>query len=89
MLGKHIHSIIYLRNCLIIDPKKFSIATPKKGISAYLWIFDAIDGVTPSIEKIIYNTYDLLTSIKYIMEAEGCIIPDFINVNKTWKRLRR
>ena len=33
--------------------------------------------------------YDLLTSIKYIEEAEGCIIPDVKNVNKTWKRQRR
>ena len=38
---------------------------------------------------IIYNTYDLLTSIKYIVEAEGCIILDVKNVNKTWKRQRR
>ena len=63
----------------------FSIATPKKVISAYLQIFDTIDGVTSSIERIIYNTYDLLTSIKYTVEVEGCIILDPKNVNKTWK----
>ena len=33
--------------------------------------------------------YDLLTSIKYIVDTEGCIIPDVKNVNKTWKRCRR
>ena len=33
--------------------------------------------------------YDLLTSIKYIVEAKGCIITDVKNVNKTWKRRRR
>ena len=82
MLGIHIHSINYIR-------KRFSIATPKKGTSAYLWIFDTIDGVAPSIKKIIYDTYDLLASIKYTMEAEGCIIPDVNNVNKTWKKRRR
>ena len=48
----------------------FSITTPKKGTSSYLQIFDIIDGVAPTIEKIIYDMYDLLTSIKYIVEAE-------------------
>ena len=72
-----------------LDPKRFSIATRKKGTSAYLRIFDTIDGIAPSIECIIYNTYDLLTSIKYIVEAEGCIIPDVKNFNKTWKRQKR
>ena len=66
-----------------------SIANPKKGILAYLLIFDTIDGVSPSMEKIIYDTYDILTSINYIMEAEGCIISDVNNVNKPWKRPRR
>ena len=65
------------------------IATTKKWISTYLGIFDTIGGVAPSIEKIIYNMYDLLTSIKYIVEDEGCIIPDAKNVNKTWKGRRR
>ena len=65
--------------------KTFSIATPKKVISSYLQIFDTIDGVASSIERIIYDTYDLLTSIKYIVEAEGCIILESKNVNKTWK----
>ena len=31
-----------------LDPKIFSIAMPKKETSAYLWIFDPIDGVAPS-----------------------------------------
>ena len=65
-----------------LDPKKFSIATPKKGSSAYPRTFDTIGGVASSIEHIIYDTYDLLTSIKYIVEAEGCIIPDANNVIK-------
>ena len=43
-----------------LDPKRFSIATRKKGTSAYLRIFGPIDGVTQSSERIISNTYDLL-----------------------------
>ena len=93
-LNKGLHKAVdfhvrYTHSQHKLDPKRFSIATPKKGTSAYLSIFDTIDGVAPSIEKIIYDTYDLLTSIKYIVEAEGCIIPDVKNVNKTWKQQRR
>ena len=63
--------------------------THKKVISAYLLIFDTIDGVSSPIERIIYDTYDLLTSIKYIVEAEGCIIPDVKNVKNTRKGRQR
>ena len=62
---------------------------PKKVTSAYLWIFDPIDGVAPSRKCIIYHTYDVLTSIKYIVEAEGCIVPDFNNVKNTRKGQQR
>ena len=43
-----------------LDPAKFIIATPKKGTPDYLQIFDSIDGVYPSSEYIISNTYDVL-----------------------------
>ena len=33
--------------------------------------------------------YDLLTSIKYIVEAKGYIIPDVKNANKMWKGQKR
>ena len=72
-----------------LDPKKFSIATTKKGASYYLRIFDPIDDVAPSIEHIISDTYDVLTSIKYIVEDEGCIIPDVKNVKNTRKGRQR
>ena len=55
----------------ILYPKTFSIATPKKVTSSYLHIFDPIGGIAPSSEGIIPNTYDVLTSTKYIDEAEG------------------
>ena len=64
------------------DPKCFSIATPKKGTSDHLRIFDPIDGVYTSRKQIISDMYDVLTPIKYILEAEGCIIPDVKNVKK-------
>ena len=64
-------------------PKIFSIATLKKGTSAYLQIFDPIDGISPTSKRIISNTYDVLTSINYIVEAEGCIITDDNNVKNT------
>ena len=76
MLGIHIHCINKIR-------KRFGIGTPKKLTLAYLLIFDPIYGVAPSIERIISDTHDVLTSIKYSMEAEGCIIPDVKNVKNT------
>ena len=57
--------------------------------SYVLYMIHLIDGVASSIKWIIYNTYDVLTSIKYIVEAEGCIIVHYNNVNKTWKEKRR
>ena len=71
-----------------LDPKRFSITTQKKGTSAYLWVFDPIDSVAPSSEWIISDTYDVLASIKYIVEDEGCIIPDINNVKNTWNGQR-
>ena len=61
-------------------PKIFSIATLKKGTLAYLIIFNPIDSVAPSSKVILSNRYDVLTSIKYIVEDEDCIIPDVKNV---------
>ena len=71
------------------DPKKFSIATPKKRTPAYPLIFYPIDGVAQSSEQIIYEIYDVLPSIKYIVETKGCIIPDVKNVQNAWKGRRR
>ena len=65
--------------------KRFSIATPKKGTSTYLRIFDPIDGVTPPSKRTISDMYDVLTSIQYIVEAKFCTIPDVNNV-KTCRR---
>ena len=64
-------------------PKKFSIATSKKVTSAYLWIFDPIDGIAPSINWIILYKYDVLTSTYYIVEAEVYIIPYAKNAKNT------
>ena len=43
----HVRYTDYLHQ---LYPKRFSIATPKKGTPAYLRIFDSIDGVDPSSE---------------------------------------
>ena len=64
-LNKYLHKSVdchvwYKKSLHKLDPKKFSIETPKKGTSAYLWIFDPIDDVAPSSERIISNTYDLV-----------------------------
>ena len=65
------------------DPKTFSISTLKRVTSAYLRIFDTIDGVALSSKRIISNTYYVFTSIKYIVEDKGCIIPDVNNVKNS------
>ena len=44
-----------------LDPKRFSITTPKKGTLAYLSMFDQIAGVAPSSKRIIYETYNVIT----------------------------
>ena len=69
----------YTHSLHTIYSKQFSITTPKKVTPYYLRIFDPIDGVAPSSKRIICDTYDALTSIKYIVEAEGCTIPDVKN----------
>ena len=63
-LNKDLHKAVgchvrYTHSYHKLDPKTFSIATPKKGTSAYLQIFDTIGGVASSIEKIIHVIYDL------------------------------
>ena len=93
-LNKDFHKAVdchvrYTHSLHKLDSKRFSIETPKKVTSAYLRIFYPIDDIAPSIERIISDMYDVLTSIKYIVEDEGCIIPDVNNANKTWKMRRR
>ena len=41
------------------------------------------------IHPIISDRYDVITSIKYIVEVEGCIIPDVKNVKNTRKGRQR
>ena len=77
------YHVRYTHSLHKFDSKRFSTSTPKKGTSAYPQIFDPIDIVDPSSKWIISDTYDVLTSIKYIVEAEGCIIPDVKNVKNT------
>ena len=72
-----------------LDPKKFNIATPKKETSAHLRIFDPIESVDTSNERIISKKYDVLTSINHIVEAEGCIILDVNNVKNMRKGRQR
>ena len=73
-LNKYLHKAVechvrYTNLLHKLDTKKFSIATLEKGTSAYPRIFYPIDGVTPSSKRIISDTYDLLTSINYTVEA--------------------
>ena len=77
------YHVRYTHSLHKLDPKEFNIATPKKGTSAYPRIFDPIDGVAPSSKGIISDTYDVIKSIKYIVDAEGCIIPDVKTVKNT------
>ena len=74
-LNKHLHKAVdyhvrYTHSFHKFDPKRFSISTPQKGKPDYLWIFDPIDGVASSIQHIISDIYDVLTSIKYMVEAQ-------------------
>ena len=39
--------VMYTHSLHKLDSKKFSIATPKKVTSAYLWVFDPIYGAAP------------------------------------------
>ena len=89
-LYKDLHNAVdcnvrYTHSFHKLDPKKLSTATPRKGKPAYLWILDPIDGISSSREGIISDTYDVLILIKYIVEDEGCIIPDVYNVKNTRK----
>ena len=93
-LNKYLHKAVdfhfrYTNSLHKLCLKKFSIASPKKGTSAYFRIFDPIGGVVLLIEHIISNMYDVLTSIKDTVEAGGCIIPDVNNVKNMRKGWRR
>ena len=93
-LNKDFHKAVdchvrYTHSLHKLDSKRFSIETPNKVTSAYLRIFYPIDDIAPSIERIISDMYDVLTSIKYIVEDEGCIIPDVNNAKNTLKGRRR
>ena len=87
---KAVECHVWYKNSLHkLDTKKFSIATPKKGTSSYLQIFYPIDSITTSSKRIISDMFDVLTSIKYIVEAEGCIITNVKNLKNTRKGRRR
>ena len=93
-LNEYLHKAVdcpvwYTNSLHKLDPKKFSTATPQKGKPAYLWILDQIDGISSSRERIISDTYSVLISIMYIVEAEGFIIPGVKNVRNVWKVQRR
>ena len=79
----------YTNSLQKLDQEEFSTEMKKKGTPAYLQIFDPIDGVGPSIKRIISYTYDVLTSIKYNVDTKGFIIPDFKNVKNTRKGRQR
>ena len=64
-------NVMYTHSLHKLDLKFFIISTPRKGTSSCLWTFYPIDRVAPSSKRIISDTYDVLTSIKYIMEDEG------------------
>ena len=58
-------------------------------MSAYLRIFDPIDVVSPFKKMIKSDTYNVITSVKYIVEAKGCTIPyvnNLKNLRKGWQR---
>ena len=93
-LSKYLHKALdccvrYTHLLHKLDRERFGIEILQKITSAYPKIFDPIDRVSPSSERIISNTYDVLTPIKYIAEAKGCIIPDVNNVKNKRKRRRR
>jgi hypothetical protein len=75
-LNKDIHESVamhiqYTSNFGKDDIRKFSMATPKKGASAYRRITDPIDGVAPSSERIMQDVRLLETSIKTIIKYKG------------------
>ena len=93
-LNKDLHKAVYCHVSYThslhkLYLEKFSIAMSKKGTPDYLRIFDIIDSAATSSKQIISDMYDVLISIKYIMEAEGCIINDVNNVNNTCKGRQR
>ena len=64
-INKDLHKAVddhvrYTHSLHKLDLKKFIIEMSKKRTIAYLWIFDPIDSVAPSSERIMYNTYGVL-----------------------------
>ena len=64
--NKYLHKAVdchvrYTHSFHKLDPKRFSISTLKKLIPAYIKILDPIEGIDPSSERIISDTYYVLT----------------------------
>jgi hypothetical protein len=68
------------------DPRKFSMATPKKGRHAYLRVWNsppvpsAVTGIIreggdPSSRRIVQDTNKFLVAIKVIREHKGVVVP--------------
>ena len=52
------------------DARKFSMATPKLGVSAYLWCYEHV----PSSNCILYNINKVLIALQIVQEAGGVVV---------------
>ena len=58
------------------DPNKFSSSTPQRMLQSYMRIFDPIDGVAPTGDRIIQDITRVLISMEKVKEMRGCIIDE-------------
>jgi hypothetical protein len=79
--GVHRH-IVFTNHLPADDPRKFSMSTPKRGLHAYLrvWNTPAVDGAAqeggcPGSKRIIEDTDKFLFAIQEIRKFKGCIVP--------------
>ena len=57
------------------DPRLFSMATPKLGVSAYKHVFDPKSGVCPRPDRIVQDVHKVVHACNEIYKAKGVFVP--------------
>ena len=90
-LNKDIHDSVDF-HCLLTNHlqedniKKFSMATPKQGTSAYCRLIDPVDGLAPPPHRIVQDCEKVLRSLKAIYDVNGAIVTDENRVHRPGNR---
>jgi hypothetical protein len=66
--------IVYTASLPEDDERKFSMSTPKRGLSAYRRVYDPDTGGCPSSRRIIQDVDKVITSLEAINDCSGVVV---------------